>query len=122
MDYIHPSDRAKIIKENLHDIATKQLQNLFREVKQNVPNARLTKSGDAIIIPRADNTQQLVVTIPTTGNNSLSLCSSMMGDVRELQMSWVIFTAPGNDLIVCTVKPELHPMSASKIVAWAQRE
>lgn len=122
MDYIHPSDRAKIINENLHDIATEQLQNLFREVKQNVPNARLTKSGDAIIIQKANNKQQLVVTIPTTGNNKLSLCSSMMGDVSMLQMSWVIFTAPGNDLIVCAVKPELHPMSASKIVAWAQRE
>jgi hypothetical protein len=120
--YLHPADRKAIIKENLSDIATDQLQKLFREVEASVPSARLTKSGDAFIIPSSDNKSQLIVTIPIIGNNSLALCSSLMGNVSELQMSWVVFTAPSNELIVCTVKPERYPMSASKIIAWAQSE
>jgi hypothetical protein len=120
--HIHPIARAETIKTNLMAIAKKHLTTLFQEVKPNVPNARLTKSGDAFIIPSGDNKRQLIVTIPTTGNNCHTLCSSQMGDVSELQMSWVIFTTPSNEMIVCTAKPELHPMSASNIITWAQSE
>jgi hypothetical protein len=120
MDWIHPEVRAATIETNLRDIATEQLQDLFREVSTRVPSARLTKSGAAIIIQSADGDTQLVVTIPITGNNNLSLCSALIGNVVELQMSLSVLTTPRNGLIVCTAKPELHPISADKIVAWVQ--
>lgn len=123
MDYIHPTVRASTISDNLRDTASRQLLTLYREVKSSVPSVRLTKTGDAFIIPSADNKQQLIVTIPITGDNSTELCASMLsGDMSTLMMSWTVFTAPNNGVIVCTAKPELFTISASKIVAWATSE
>lgn len=123
MDYVHPTVRAATIADNLRDAASCQLLTLFQEVKTIVPTARMTKSGDAIIIPSANNKRQLIVTIPITGDNNTTLCASMLtGEMTTLQMSWTVFTAPNNGVIVCTAKPELFPVSASKIIAWANSE
>jgi hypothetical protein len=122
MDYDHPTVRAETINANLMSIAKGHLMTLFQEVKTSVPTARLTKSGDAIIVPSADNKHQLIVTIPTTGNNNTALCASLTGNTADLQMAWVVFTAPNTGMIVCTAKPEYHPLSASNIVAWFNRE
>jgi len=122
MDYVHPTVRAETIKANLMSIAKDHLMTLFQEVKASVPTARLTRSGDAIIVPSADNKLQLIVTIPTTGNNDAALCSSLMGKTDELQMSWVVFTAPNNGMVVCTIKPELRPVSSETVIAWFKRE
>ncbi len=122
MDSIHPAVRAETCNANLMSIAKDHLQTLFQEVKTSVPTARLTKTGDAIIVPSVDNKHQLIVTIPTTGNNDAALCASLMGKSDDLQMAWVVFTAPNNGLIVCTAKPELHPVSSNAVIAWFNRE
>lgn len=122
MDYVHPTVRAETIRENLKFIAEGHLRKLFQKVKASVPTARLTKTGDAIIVPSADDKLQLIVTIPTTGNNDTALCASLMGNTADLQMSWVVLTAPSNGMVVCTVKPELRPVSSEAIIAWFNRE
>lgn len=119
-DYTSPSERRRIIMSSLHDIAKSLLKTLFNEVRASVPNATLTKCSNAIVIQSADGNKILVVKIPITGDNSLSLCSSIMGDVSKLQMSWSIGTKASNGLILCTTMPTLHPISAAMIVAWAQ--
>lgn len=119
MDYVHPTVRATTIANNLHDAASFLLLKLYQEVNTSVPSARMTKTADAIIIPSADNKRQLIVTIPITGDNSTTLCASMLsGEMTPIQMSWTVFTAPNNGIIVCTAKPELFPVSASKIISW----
>lgn len=122
MDYVHPTVRAETISENLMSIAKGHLMTLFQEVKASVPTARLTKTGDAIIVPSADTKLQLIVIIPMTGNNDTALCASLMGNTADLQMSWVVLTAPNNGSSVYTAVPKNYPMSASKIIAWFNRE
>jgi len=122
--YIPPKVLDAKISSDIKNLATDKLKALFKKVNARVPRATLTNTGDAIIISSVDGTGELHVGIPIEGNNRLALYLVLNGcEVEvELQMSWTFRSTPCNGLVLCTATSDLHPISADKIVAWAQGE
>lgn len=121
-NHIHPTVRATIIAESLTDTAQFHLNKLFHTVNAMVPAARMTKSNDALVVPNHNNTRQLIVTIPTTGDNAITLCAPLTDEFLNLKMSWMVFTtSTQDDVIVGAVKPEYYLVSTDKIVEWVTR-